>query len=76
MMRPMSTRGPDPKASNDKIRVTIRHHHEPFITAVDVAEQLGVARQTAYKYLQRLHDGGELNKRKIGGSAVIWWYDE
>jgi len=72
----MSTRGPDPTASQDELERAIREHSEPFVTATDVAEKMDVARQTAHKHLQRLHKEGQLRKSKIGGSAVIWWYEE
>jgi predicted ArsR family transcriptional regulator len=60
--------------TEDDLRRAIQNHPEEFVTATDVAESLGVARQTAHKHLQRLHENGELQKRKIGGSAVIWWF--
>jgi predicted ArsR family transcriptional regulator len=41
-----------------------------------MAEALDVARQTAHKHLQRMHENDGLEKRKIGGSAVIWWFPE
>jgi Mn-dependent DtxR family transcriptional regulator len=46
---------------------------DPFSTASEVAERIGVTRQTAYKHLQRLYDQGRIRKKKIGSSAVIWW---
>jgi len=63
-------------ATQDELREYIRRHEEPFVTASDIAEKLGVARQTAHKHLQRMHEDGELEKNKIGGSAVIWWLDD
>jgi predicted transcriptional regulator of viral defense system len=54
----------------------IRDSEDPFITARDIAETEGMAQQTAYKHLQRLHKQGKLHKKKIGSSAVIWWIKE
>jgi predicted ArsR family transcriptional regulator len=71
----MASRGPDPKIDQQDLENKIKQHHRPFVTANEVADSLDVARQTAHKHLQRLHEQGELNKRKVGGSAVIWWFD-
>ncbi|WP_435101791.1 MarR family transcriptional regulator [Halarchaeum sp. P4] len=72
----MSARGPDPRVTTSDLREIIKDHEEPFVTASDIADETGVARQTAHKYLQRLHEEGELERRKIGGSAVIWWLED
>jgi len=72
----MATRGPEPMVTESKLREEIENHENPFVTASEMAEALGVARQTAYKHLQRMHENGELEKEKIGGSAVIWWISE
>jgi len=71
----MSSRGPDPIVDKHDLEAKIKQSSRPFVTANDMAECLGVARQTAHKHLQRLHEEGNLNKRKVGGSAVIWWFD-
>jgi|AntDeeMinimDraft_5_1070356.scaffolds.fasta_scaffold25938_2 predicted ArsR family transcriptional regulator len=72
----MATRGPEPKVTESKLREHIESQENPFVTASEMAESLGVARQTAYKHLQRMHEDGKLRKEKIGGSAVIWWLPE
>jgi predicted ArsR family transcriptional regulator len=72
----MATRGPAPTVTEDKLRREIERFDDPFVTASDMAEALDVARQTAHKHLQRMHENDGLEKRKIGGSAVIWWFPE
>jgi len=69
----MSTRGPDPMITETELKATIKSHDEPFVTAQQMSSQFGVARQTAWKHLQRLHNHGDIEKKKIGSSAVIWW---
>lgn len=69
----MSTRGPDPMISETELKATIQSHDEPFVTAQQISGEFGVARQTAWKHLQRLHKRGVIEKKKIGSSAVIWW---
>jgi len=69
----MSTRGPDPMVTREELRQQIKSFNLPFVTASDMADELGVARQTAHKHLQRMVDDGRLQKHKVGSSAVIWW---
>jgi len=59
--------------TRDDLRYEIESFNLPFVTASDIAEELGVARQTAHKHLQRMVDDGDLRKHKVGSSAVIWW---
>ena len=71
----MSTRGPEPMITERDLRQEIAAVDEPFVTARDIAESTGVARQTAYRHLQRMYENDDLQKRKVGSSAVIWWLD-
>jgi predicted ArsR family transcriptional regulator len=54
----------------------IQNSDDPFVTAKDVATGKGMAQNTALKHLRKLHDSGRINKKKIGGSAVVWWLPE
>ena len=69
----MSTKGPEPVVTESKLVYKIRNHEDPFVTASQIGEIFNVSRQTAYKHLQRMYEQGDIEKRKIGGSAVIWW---
>lgn len=60
-------------ASDEEIIRYVEQHQEPFVTASEVADKAGFTRQTAHKRLQEMTDEGEINKKKIGASAVIWW---
>jgi len=44
----------------------------PFVTASDVAEEVGMTRQGVHRRLENLHEAGELRKYKPG-RGVIWW---
>lgn len=46
--------------------------HEPR-TAKEVAEELDCVRRTAYNKLSELAERGDINKKKVGGRAVVWW---
>jgi predicted transcriptional regulator len=52
--------------------LSIFSDHEPR-TAKEVAEELGCVRRTAYNKLSELADRGEIEKKKVGGRAVVWW---
>jgi predicted transcriptional regulator len=59
--------------SDEELIDSVRSGDDPFVSAREVAEANGMARQTAYKHLQRLYESGRIEKKKVGGSAVIWW---
>ena len=46
--------------------------HEPR-TASEVADDLGIVRRTAYNKLQALVERGDLNRKKVGSRAVVYW---
>ncbi|MFC7133139.1 MULTISPECIES: bacterio-opsin activator domain-containing protein [Salinibaculum] len=45
---------------------------EPY-SSREVADELGCARTTAYKKLQRLAEAGVLETKKVGAKARVWW---
>lgn len=71
----MAKPGPDPMISQDEVLAAMQKHDEPFITSKDLARRHEVTEQTAYKYLRRLYSSGRIERKKVGGSAVIWWLD-
>jgi predicted ArsR family transcriptional regulator len=42
-------------------------------TAKEVADELGCVRRTAYNKLSELAERGDLERKKVGGRAVVWW---
>lgn len=49
---------------------------DPALTAVEVAEELEITQQAAHKRLSRAHESGEIERKKTGARAVIWWVDD
>jgi DNA-binding transcriptional MocR family regulator len=45
-------------------------------TARDVADALDCTREAAYQRLSALHNRGLVERRKVGGRAVVWWKPE
>jgi len=72
----MASRGPEAHVTGEKLLRKIREHDHPFVTSSEMAEELGVQRQTAYKHLERMSEHGTLEKKKVGGSAAIYWLPE
>lgn len=54
----------------------IRENDNPVMTAGDLAEHLPITRQAVNSRLQRLVTAGELERKKVGGSAVVYWVAE
>ena len=46
---------------------------DPIATANDVAEVLGCTREAARVKLAQLVEDGRVDRRKVGGAAVVWW---
>lgn len=44
----------------------------PVLTSKEVAEEMGIARQTAYNKLEELVEQGDLHKKKVGARAVVY----
>jgi len=62
--------------TDDEILRLVQTADRPFTTASEVADRAGMVRQTAHKHLQRLHDEGKIEKKKVGAHAVIWWLED
>lgn len=62
-----------PAVSDDEVLEAVRTH-EPAATS-EVAEELGIARQSADYRLRQLLDRGDVERKKIGASAV-WFLPE
>lgn len=46
---------------------------DPIATAGDVAEVLGCTPEAARVKLAQLVEDGRVERRKVGGAAVVWW---
>lgn len=66
------SRGPEPTASTAKILATLRDHYAPVSGTSYIADEIGVARQTADRRLRVLEEDGLVETDKIGQSR-IWW---
>jgi len=67
--------GPDREATDKEILSAIQSAYSPAVGTSDVAERIGVERQTADKYLRELEESGYVNTRMIG-QVRVWWLDD
>lgn len=72
----MSTRGPDPKATDEEIMDIIRSADPPFVTTRDIAEAVSLSSERARQRLNRLDSNGQIDRTKVGSSAVVYWIPE
>jgi predicted transcriptional regulator len=66
------TSGPARQATVSRILRAIRNHYAPAVGAADIAEEIGVARQTVDNRLRDMWDDGLVDSKKVGRSR-IWW---
>ena len=69
----MATRGPDPKATDEEILNIIRSAESPFVTTRDVAEAVSLSSERARQRLNRLNKQEQIDRTKVGSSAVVYW---
>lgn len=46
---------------------------DPVLSAVEVAKKMGITQQAAHSKLAAAADRGEMNRKKVGARAVVWW---
>lgn len=68
--------GPDRTATDESILKAIKDAYSPAVGTSEVAERVGVERQTADRHLRRLDEEGLVNTRMTGQSRVWWLSDE
>jgi len=68
---------PGPKMSDPTHQDVLQFVHRnsaPFVTTNDVAEEFeDVTRKTVISRLHDLADEGELDRRKVGAAAKVWY---
>lgn len=72
----MAKGGRKPRVSDEEILDVFRNTTKPELTATDVAEELPIKRRAVLNRLGDLEEEGELGKRTVGGTSVIWWLPE
>jgi len=68
--------GPDREATDERILRAIRDAYAPAVGTSEIADELGVERQTADRHLRDLSEEGYVNTKKIGRVRVWWLADK
>lgn len=66
---------PRPQLNEDLKRV-FAEADDPVLTAVEVADELGITQQGAHAKLTRAHERGLVERKKTGSRSVVWWVVE
>jgi predicted transcriptional regulator len=61
---------------NTDVIETLREHEDPFVTAIEIADRMDKSKGTIHDRLDELLDEGKVNRKKVGGRAVVWWLPE
>jgi len=71
----MGKPGPTPTVTLEDVLTVFdeRDDQSEPLTAPEIADMLGASRRTILEKLHTLEDQGELNGKKVGGRAVVWW---
>lgn len=71
----MGNPGPTPKVTPADVLAVFedRADQSEPLTASEIADAVGCSRRTALDKLQALADRGEIESKKVGGRAVVWW---
>ena len=61
---------------NEDVLDVIESHPDQFVTAGEVADEIGVTNGAVTDRLRELEDSGDLEKKKVGANAIVWWLTE
>lgn len=63
----------DKKISEQDILLVFDKYHEPFLTAPEIADELGVTRQAVSYRLKQMEEKGLVSSKRTGARAIGWW---
>lgn len=61
------------EAFDSELAQVFRESDDPVLTAVEVADELGISQQAAHARLSRAHEQGTIERKKTGARSVVWW---
>ena len=64
------------KVSDEEILAAIERADEPVVTAAELADRLPIGRRALRDRLSALREHGVIDRKKVGGRAVVWWLTE
>jgi len=61
---------------NEELTRVFNESDDPVLTAPEVAAELEITQQAAYRRLKRANDRGYVERKKTGSRSVVWWPTE
>ncbi|WP_435125342.1 winged helix-turn-helix transcriptional regulator [Halobaculum sp. D14] len=61
------------RVADSEIVELFQNTEEPFRTPGDIASAVPISRQAVNSRLRKLAEEGTLQRRKVGGAAVVYW---
>lgn len=71
----MSTKGPDPKVTDSELLCAVVRTDEPFATASQIAEEVGLSSWRVRQRMNKLAESGDIQKAQLGQGPYIYWHD-
>lgn len=68
--------GRKPSVSPKEVIQAMALHPEPVVTPKDIHEDLGLTSDGARERMNSLAEEGYLEKKKVGSSAVVYWFTD
>jgi len=69
----MADPGREPTVSDEDILAVFERSDDPVLTTSEVADQIDIGQRGTYDRLEKLAEQGEIVRKKVSGSAVVWW---
>jgi len=61
---------------SDDVLTVMQEHPDPFVTLTEVHDRVDVSKGTVHERMQELVADGEIKRKTVGSSAVVWWLPE
>jgi predicted ArsR family transcriptional regulator len=69
----MSTRGPDPKVTDSELYQAIDQTDEPFATANQISDAVGLSSFRVRQRMEKLAEEGKIESSRLGEGPYIYW---
>lgn len=58
---------------NTEVIEVMESHQDAFVTASEIAEEIGVTSTAITTRLNELEEEGRVDKKEMGGNTIAWW---
>lgn len=61
---------------NEDVIDVMESHKDLFVTAGEIAEEIGVTSTTVNDRLHELEEENKVKRKEVGANAVVWWVSD